>query len=37
MYLKDVELSVATLMRFPLLFVGNSSFLNCHKVRDVSE
>ena len=37
MYLKDVELSVATLMRFPLLIVGSSSFLNCHKVPDVSE
>ena len=31
------QLCIATLRGFPLLFVGDSSFLNCYKLPDVSE
>ena len=36
LYIKDVELSVETLLGFLALFTGDSS-LNCHKPPDVSE
>ena len=36
LYLNDNGLSVAT-VEFPLLFVGDSSFLNCLKLPDASE
>ena len=36
LYLNDNGLSVAT-VEFPLLFVGDSSFSNCHKLPDASE
>ena len=35
-YLKDDESSVATLAGFPALFIFCSSFLNCHKLPEVS-
>ena len=35
LYLKDVELAVKTLSGFPLLFTGDSSILNCHKLPEV--
>ena len=37
LYLKDVELAVETLSGFPSLFIGDSLFLNCHKLPQVSE
>ena len=36
LYLKDDELSVLTLERFPLFYFGCSCLLNCHKLPEVS-
>ena len=36
LYLKDLELSKATFKRFPALFIGDSSLLNCHKLPEES-
>ena len=37
LYLNDDELSVLISERFPLFSFGCSSFLNCHKLPEVSE
>ena len=37
LYVKDVELTVETLSGFSAIFTGDSSFLNCHKLPEVSE
>ena len=36
LYLKDDELSIVTLIGFPVLFIRESSLLNFHKLPDVS-
>ena len=37
LYLKDVDLAVETLSGFPAAVSGDSSFLNCHRLPEVSE
>ena len=37
LYVKDDELSIATLIGFPASFIGDSSLLKCQKLPDVSQ